>query len=65
MPVNPLYFTEGQLDITVKSTDRAGNVNQKSIPFGSIRISVYLPASLMTINHHRKRTGGVIAPLLP
>ncbi|HBW2521340.1 TPA: Ig-like domain repeat protein, partial [Salmonella enterica] len=23
MPVNPLYFTEGQLDITVKSTDRA------------------------------------------
>ncbi|ECQ9031931.1 Ig-like domain repeat protein [Salmonella enterica subsp. enterica] len=29
MPVNPLYFTEGQLDITVKSTDRAGNVNQE------------------------------------
>ncbi|EBQ1675181.1 Ig-like domain repeat protein [Salmonella enterica] len=28
MPVNPLYFTEGQLDINVKSTDRAGNVNQ-------------------------------------
>ncbi|EDV3051263.1 Ig-like domain repeat protein, partial [Salmonella enterica subsp. enterica] len=30
MPVNPLYFTEGQLDITVKSTDRAGNVNQEN-----------------------------------
>ncbi|ENQ2978802.1 Ig-like domain repeat protein [Salmonella enterica subsp. enterica] len=29
MPVNPLYFTEGQLDITVKSTDRAGNANQE------------------------------------
>ncbi|EHO4299678.1 non-fimbrial adhesin SiiE [Salmonella enterica] len=29
MPVNPLYFTEGQLDINVKSTDRAGNVNQE------------------------------------
>ncbi|EAQ9923178.1 Ig-like domain repeat protein [Salmonella enterica] len=29
MPVNPLYFTEGQLDITVKSTDRAGNINQE------------------------------------
>ncbi|EDV9704751.1 Ig-like domain repeat protein [Salmonella enterica subsp. enterica] len=29
MPVNPLYFTEGQLDITVKSTDCAGNVNQE------------------------------------
>ncbi|EHG5365282.1 Ig-like domain repeat protein [Salmonella enterica subsp. enterica serovar Paratyphi B] len=29
MPVNPLYFTEGQLDITVKSTDRGGNVNQE------------------------------------
>ncbi|APV99213.1 TPA: Ig-like domain-containing protein [Salmonella enterica subsp. enterica serovar Paratyphi A] len=29
MSVNPLYFTEGQLDITVKSTDRAGNVNQE------------------------------------
>ncbi|EGF9002781.1 Ig-like domain repeat protein [Salmonella enterica] len=29
MPVNPLYFTEGQLDITVKSTDRAGNLNQE------------------------------------
>ncbi|KSA95021.1 hypothetical protein LFZ11_21135 [Salmonella enterica subsp. enterica serovar Fresno str. ST224] len=29
MPVNPLYLTEGQLDITVKSTDRAGNVNQE------------------------------------
>ncbi|EAA5763507.1 Ig-like domain repeat protein [Salmonella enterica] len=29
MPVNPLYFTEGQLDITVKSTERAGNVNQE------------------------------------
>ncbi|HFZ7457253.1 TPA: non-fimbrial adhesin SiiE, partial [Salmonella enterica subsp. enterica serovar Saintpaul] len=29
MPVTPLYFTEGQLDITVKSTDRAGNVNQE------------------------------------
>ncbi|ECF8158143.1 Ig-like domain repeat protein [Salmonella enterica] len=29
MPVNPLYFTEGLLDITVKSTDRAGNVNQE------------------------------------
>ncbi|EBK3503273.1 Ig-like domain repeat protein [Salmonella enterica subsp. enterica serovar Infantis] len=29
MPENPLYFTEGQLDITVKSTDRAGNVNQE------------------------------------
>ncbi|EDI8893634.1 Ig-like domain repeat protein [Salmonella enterica] len=29
MPVNLLYFTEGQLDITVKSTDRAGNVNQE------------------------------------
>ncbi|ELX7101443.1 non-fimbrial adhesin SiiE [Salmonella enterica] len=29
MPVNPLYFTEGQLDITVKATDRAGNVNQE------------------------------------
>ncbi|HAC7101063.1 TPA_asm: Ig-like domain repeat protein [Salmonella enterica] len=29
MPVNPIYFTEGQLDITVKSTDRAGNVNQE------------------------------------
>ncbi|EAU1635030.1 non-fimbrial adhesin SiiE [Salmonella enterica] len=29
MPVNPLYFTEGQLDTTVKSTDRAGNVNQE------------------------------------
>ncbi|EFR4515921.1 Ig-like domain repeat protein [Salmonella enterica] len=29
MPVNPLYFTEGQLDITVKSTDRACNVNQE------------------------------------
>ncbi|EEA5786036.1 Ig-like domain repeat protein [Salmonella enterica subsp. enterica serovar Lattenkamp] len=29
MPVNPVYFTEGQLDITVKSTDRAGNVNQE------------------------------------
>ncbi|EFW6188920.1 Ig-like domain repeat protein [Salmonella enterica] len=29
MPVNPLDFTEGQLDITVKSTDRAGNVNQE------------------------------------
>ncbi|ECP4722690.1 Ig-like domain repeat protein [Salmonella enterica subsp. enterica serovar Agona] len=29
MPVNPLYFTEGQLDITVKSTGRAGNVNQE------------------------------------
>ncbi|EGI5283832.1 Ig-like domain repeat protein [Salmonella enterica subsp. enterica serovar Cubana] len=29
MPVNPLYFTEGQLDITVKSTDRADNVNQE------------------------------------
>ncbi|EEF7874547.1 Ig-like domain repeat protein [Salmonella enterica] len=29
MPVNPLYFTEGQLNITVKSTDRAGNVNQE------------------------------------
>ncbi|EJY1028078.1 non-fimbrial adhesin SiiE [Salmonella enterica] len=29
MPVNPLYFTEGQLDITIKSTDRAGNVNQE------------------------------------
>ncbi|EGM2981485.1 Ig-like domain repeat protein [Salmonella enterica] len=29
MPVNPLYFTEGQLDITVKSTDRASNVNQE------------------------------------
>ncbi|EMD3645617.1 non-fimbrial adhesin SiiE [Salmonella enterica] len=29
MLVNPLYFTEGQLDITVKSTDRAGNVNQE------------------------------------
>ncbi|EKD2765451.1 non-fimbrial adhesin SiiE [Salmonella enterica] len=29
MPVNPLYFTEGQLDITVKSTDRAGNVNHE------------------------------------
>ncbi|MGK7502390.1 non-fimbrial adhesin SiiE [Salmonella enterica] len=29
MQVNPLYFTEGQLDITVKSTDRAGNVNQE------------------------------------
>ncbi|EBE3619419.1 Ig-like domain repeat protein [Salmonella enterica subsp. enterica serovar Infantis] len=29
MPVNPLYFTEGQLDITVKSTNRAGNVNQE------------------------------------
>ncbi|ECL2122693.1 Ig-like domain repeat protein [Salmonella enterica subsp. enterica] len=29
MPVNPLYFTEGQLDITVKSTDHAGNVNQE------------------------------------
>ncbi|MGS9655234.1 hypothetical protein ACQWKR_23810, partial [Salmonella enterica subsp. enterica serovar Infantis] len=26
--VNPLYFTEGQLDITVKSTDRSGNVNK-------------------------------------
>ncbi|EBK3125580.1 non-fimbrial adhesin SiiE [Salmonella enterica] len=32
MPVNPLYFTEGQLDITVKSTDRAGNVNQEKYP---------------------------------
>ncbi|ECO3183572.1 Ig domain protein [Salmonella enterica subsp. enterica] len=29
MPVNPLYFTEGQLDINVKSTDHAGNVNQE------------------------------------
>ncbi|EEY3113961.1 Ig-like domain repeat protein [Salmonella enterica] len=29
MPVNPLYFTEGQLDINVKSTDRGGNVNQE------------------------------------
>ncbi|HGH5248692.1 TPA: non-fimbrial adhesin SiiE [Salmonella enterica subsp. enterica serovar Anatum] len=29
MPVNPFYFTEGQLDINVKSTDRAGNVNQE------------------------------------
>ncbi|ENL7943354.1 non-fimbrial adhesin SiiE [Salmonella enterica] len=29
MPVNSLYFTEGQLDINVKSTDRAGNVNQE------------------------------------
>ncbi|EHZ9463794.1 non-fimbrial adhesin SiiE [Salmonella enterica] len=29
MPVNPLYFTEGQLDITVKSTDRGGNINQE------------------------------------
>ncbi|EBX9478371.1 hypothetical protein DUA64_08360, partial [Salmonella enterica subsp. enterica serovar Abony] len=29
MPVSPVYFTEGQLDITVKSTDRAGNVNQE------------------------------------
>ncbi|ECD2080685.1 Ig-like domain repeat protein [Salmonella enterica subsp. enterica] len=29
MPVNPLYFTEGQLDITVKSTDRAVNINQE------------------------------------
>ncbi len=30
IPVNPLYFTEGQLDITVKSTDRGGNVNQEN-----------------------------------
>ncbi|QGR55844.1 Ig-like domain repeat protein [Salmonella enterica] len=30
MPVNPLYFTEGQLDINVKSTDRGGNVNQEN-----------------------------------
>ncbi|EBQ5983921.1 Ig-like domain repeat protein, partial [Salmonella enterica subsp. houtenae serovar Houten] len=28
IPVNPLYFTEGQLNIDIKSTDRAGNVNQ-------------------------------------
>ncbi|ECG8591719.1 Ig domain protein [Salmonella enterica subsp. salamae] len=28
MPVNPVYFTEGQLNINVKSTDRGGNVNQ-------------------------------------
>lgn len=65
MPVNPLYFTEGQLDITVKSTDRAGNVNQEKYSIWVDTHIRYLPASLMTINHHRKRTGGVIAPLLP
>ncbi|EIF0160097.1 Ig-like domain repeat protein [Salmonella enterica] len=30
IPVNPLYFTEGQLNIDIKSTDRAGNVNQEN-----------------------------------
>ncbi|EHE4686100.1 non-fimbrial adhesin SiiE [Salmonella enterica] len=39
MPVNPLYFTEGQLDITVKSTDRAGNVNQEKY---SIWVDTYI-----------------------
>ncbi|PVL87471.1 Ig-like domain repeat protein, partial [Salmonella enterica subsp. enterica serovar Weslaco] len=39
MPVNPLYFTEGQLDITVKSTDCAGNVNQEKY---SIRVDTHI-----------------------
>ncbi|WP_079778408.1 Ig-like domain-containing protein [Salmonella bongori] len=30
MPVNPVYLSQGLLDINVKSTDRAGNVNQKN-----------------------------------
>ncbi|EMG7029864.1 non-fimbrial adhesin SiiE [Salmonella enterica] len=42
MPVNPLYFTEGQLDITVKSTDRAGNVNQEKYSiWGDTHIQVF------------------------
>ncbi|EJP1388490.1 non-fimbrial adhesin SiiE [Salmonella enterica] len=42
MPVNPLYFTEGQLDITVKSTDRAGNVNQEKYSiWGDTHIKVF------------------------
>ncbi|EBU4087671.1 hypothetical protein CWF84_16045, partial [Salmonella enterica] len=30
MPINPLYCTEGQLNINVKSVDRAGNVSQEN-----------------------------------
>ncbi|MGC7987485.1 Ig-like domain-containing protein [Salmonella enterica] len=42
MPVNPVYFTEGQLDINVKSTDRAGNVNQEKYSiWGDTHIQVF------------------------
>ncbi len=58
MPVNPLCFTEGQLDINVKSADRAGNVNPgKVFHLVDTHIEYYLPTAV-TINHHRKRTGG-------
>ncbi|HAB1660553.1 TPA_asm: Ig-like domain repeat protein [Salmonella bongori] len=30
MPVNPVYLSQGLLDINVKSTDRGGNVNQEN-----------------------------------
>ncbi|EHC8754457.1 Ig-like domain repeat protein [Salmonella enterica] len=39
MPVSPVYFTEGQLDINVKSTDRGGNVNQEKY---SIWVDTYI-----------------------
>ncbi|QXX16019.1 Ig-like domain repeat protein [Salmonella enterica subsp. salamae] len=39
MPVSPVYFTEGQLDINVKSTDRGGNVNQENY---SIWVDTYI-----------------------
>ncbi|KSB79703.1 hypothetical protein LFZ51_00300 [Salmonella enterica subsp. arizonae serovar 63:g,z51:- str. So 20/20] len=30
MPVNPVYLSQGLLEIKIKSTDRGGNVNEKS-----------------------------------
>ncbi|HCL5258450.1 TPA: Ig-like domain repeat protein, partial [Salmonella enterica] len=40
LQVNPLYFTEGELSINVKSTDTGGNVNQENY---TIWVDTYIP----------------------
>ncbi|MGK7503420.1 hypothetical protein ACSQ9Z_22535, partial [Salmonella enterica] len=50
LQANPLYFTEGHLDIPFTSTDRAGNVNQEKY---SISVDTHIQVYTSELHHNK------------